>query len=169
VFLGYNYSHLGYYYLDLTSQHIFIFQMFPRHIRFHEQVFLLTNLNRWYSPTTPLLVILLLPTCLILLILYFFYCLTPVASPPHILPTISSIFKQPTSFALMSLYACLSNNHSLDIGFPLPELQFFRSDIAGSLGSTIVSSRFVIASPASRSESPAGLNLVFDLSSYPLQ
>jgi hypothetical protein len=92
-----------------------------------------------------------------------------VACPPHILPTISSIFKQPTSFALMSLYACLSNNHSLDIGFPLSELKFFRSDIAGSLGSTIVSSRFVVASPASRSESPARLNLVFDLSSYPLQ
>jgi len=39
VFLGYSYSHLSYYYLDLTSQRIFFFQMFPRHIRFHKQVF----------------------------------------------------------------------------------------------------------------------------------
>jgi len=66
----------------------------------------------------------------------------------------------------MSLYACLSNDHSPGTGSSSLELQFSRFD---STGSAVGSPRSAIVSPASQSESSIGLSLVVDLSSYPLQ
>ena len=65
----------------------------------------------------------------------------------------------------MSLYACLSNDHSLGTSSSFLELQFSRFDATSSAiglpGSAIVNL-------ASQSESSIGLSLVIDLSSYPL-
>jgi hypothetical protein len=64
---------------------------------------------------------------------------------------------------------CLSNDHSLGTGFPLLELQLSRSATVDSRGSAAISPGFVTDRHTNQSDSPAYLNLVVDLSSYPLQ
>jgi hypothetical protein len=66
----------------------------------------------------------------------------------------------------MSPSTCLSNDHSPGTCSPPLELPFSRFDVVGSV---VGSLGFVAANLASRSESRVELNLVVDLSSYPLQ
>lgn len=85
---------------------------------------------------------------------------------PLILSTILATLRQPISLVFMSLYACLSNDHSPGTSSSSLELQFSKFD---STGSAVGLPGSAIVSPASQSESSIGLSLVVDLSSYPLQ
>jgi len=69
----------------------------------------------------------------------------------------------------MSPSVCLSNGHFPGTGFPLLKLQLSRSATVDSRGSADISLGFVTDKHTNRSDSPAYLNLVVDLSSYPLQ
>jgi len=111
-------------------------------------------------------IISLLTTSLIFLIHHFFpplylyplyhlYCLSFM--PPSGIPS---------SLPFMSSSPYLSNDHSPCTCSPPSKLPFSRFDGVGSVAESL---GFVTASLASQSKSPVGLNLVVDLSSYPLQ
>ena len=96
VFLGYSSSHLGYHYLDLTSQRICI----SRHVCFYEHVFSFNqseqithppNISPHHIPITHL------PNLFNSL---FFHSLTPATFLPPIMFTISTTLRQTNNLSL---------------------------------------------------------------------
>lgn len=97
-----------------------------------------------------------------------FHSPPPTISLPPILPIVFTSFRQTTNPTLISPYACLSNDHSLGRGSPPSELHFSKFDVVGSCGSIDGSPKFATTSLVFWSDSPVGLNLVVDVSSYSL-
>jgi len=69
----------------------------------------------------------------------------------------------------MSSFTCFSNDHSLGTGSPSLGLHFSKSATAETPGSAAVSPGSAATSSMSRFGSLVILNLIVDLSSYPLQ
>ena len=81
----------------------------------------------------------------------------------------STTIQQHLSPALISPSVCFSNDHSSSTSSPPLELYFSRSAIVKTPGLVVVSQGSSLASSTSQSGSSTDLNLIVDLSSYPLQ
>jgi len=181
VFLGYSSSHLGYRCLDLESHRIYV----SRHVRFHETVFPFEKSEQVTSspvpPTPPTYLPSLNPPP-------YFPPTTPQPAPPNnpIMPSAASHQTIPLTIAtttpsslshtaILSPYACLSNDYYTGTGSPSSDAHVLRSAAAEQPGSPAEHPSFASASPSSAVPtspsiaSPAGLQLCVDLSSYPLQ
>ena len=181
VFLGYSSSHLGYRCLDLESHRIYV----SRHVRFHENVFPFEKSEQVTSSLVPPTQHTYLPS------LYPPLCFQPtthLTSPPNNpilpftaphqttpLPIASATLSSLSHTAILSPYACLSNDHCAGIGSPSSDVHVLRSIAVEQSGSATEHPSSAAASPASTvptspsTASPAGLQLCVDLSSYPLQ
>ena len=181
VFLGYSSSHLGYRCLDLESHRIYV----SRHVRFHETIFPFEKSEQVTSslvpPTPPTyLPSLNPPPC--------FLPTTPQLAPPNnpILPSVaphqtipftiaSATPSSPSHTAILSPYACLSNDYCAGTGSPSSDAHVLWSAAAEQPGSAAEHPNSAAAFPVSAvptspsTMSPAGLQLYVDLSSYPLQ
>jgi len=181
VFFGYSSSHLGYRCLDIASHHIYI----SRHVRFHEHVFSFDNSEQIakVSTTTPT------PPATITLPNLLNHPPPPTfTSHPHspqhsALPLQTATRPQPPPIPWPSSHACLSNPY--DAG---SDRQLISSPHGlGALSSPSSASPSLASTPtasvsasspssadshvleaASLSSSPAGLQLMVDLSSYQL-
>jgi len=175
VFLGYSSSHLGYRCLDLESDRIYV----SRHVRFHENVFPFAKSEQVTSspvpPTPPTYLPSFQPTT---------YQtgpnhnpILPSAAPhqPTLLPIDSATPSSPSHTAILSPYACLSNDHCAGTGSPSSDTHVLRSAATEQPSSAADHPSSTAASPVSAVQtspftaSPAGLQLCVDLSSYPLQ
>jgi len=146
MFLGYSSSYLDYRCHDLSSNCIYI----SRHVRFHEQYFPFLESNQVstsdHSMSTSTLTsnIPFLTTFLI-----------PNFSKPRTSPTYPSVLLSPPAF--------VSLNHSTGLGFVIPALSLSDSLI-------IVASLVSLLGPSpplnTSDQSPQGLDLCVDLSSY---
>jgi len=180
VFLGYSSSHLGYRCLDLKSHRIFV----SRHVRFHETIFPFEKSEQVTSSPVPPTPPTYLPS------LNSPPCFPPTTShpaPPNnpILPStaphqtipLTIAFATPSSpshTAILSPYACLSNDYCVGTGSPSSDAHVLQSAAAEQPGSAAEHPSSATASPASAvptspsTVSPPGLQLYVDLSSYPL-
>jgi len=87
--------------------------------------------------------------------------------PPH-LPTDSASPSFPSSLAILSPAACFSNDHYAGTGSPSLDAFAFRS-AAAEQPNFAVNSSVSTTQTSPSTDSPAGLQLCVDLSSYPLQ
>jgi len=174
VFLGYSSSHLGYRCLDLESDRIYV----SRHVHFHENIFPFAKSEQITSSPVPLTPPTYLPS---LNPPRSFQPTTYQTGPNHnpilssaaphqptLLPIDSATPSSPSHTAILSPYACLSNDHCAGTGSPSPDAHVLRSAVIEQPG-------FATASPVSAVQtspptaSPTGLQLCVDLFSYPLQ
>ena len=181
MFLSYSSSHLGYRCLDLESHRIYV----SRHVHFHENVFPFAKSEHVTSspvpPTQPTYLPSLNPP------LYFqpttyqtgpnHNPILPSASPHQTtpLPIAFATPSSPSHTAILSPYACISNDHCAGTGSPSSDAHVLRSTVAEQPDSAAAhpssaAASLVFAVPTNPSTaSSAGLQLCVDLSSYPLQ
>jgi len=161
VFFGYSSSHLGYRCLDIASHRIYI----SRHVRFHEHVFSFDNSEQIakVSTTTPT------PPATVTLPNLLNHPPPPTfTSHPHspqhsALPLQTATRPQPPPIPWPSSHACLSNPY--DAG---SDRQLVSSPHGLGALSSPSSAYSHVLEAASLSSSPAGLQLMVDLSSYQL-
>jgi len=185
VFFGYSSSHLGYRCFDIASHRIYI----SRHVRFHEHVFPFDNFEQIAkvsntTPTQPATVT--LPTLL-------HHPPLPTPNNPSnshhnsALPLQTATLTQPPPLPCPSSHACLSNHYDAGSARQLvssshlnasppglgaisspssasPSLASVTADSASAYSPSFTESPMLAAD--SSSSSPAGLNLMVDLSSY---
>jgi len=143
VFLGYSAFHLGYRCLDLESHRIYV----SRHVRFHENVFPFAKSEQVTSspvpPTPPTYLPSLNPPSSFQPTTYqtgpnHNLILPPTA--PHQttpLPIDSATPSSPSHTAILSPYACLSNDHCAGTGSPSPDAHVLRSATTEQPGSAV--------------------------------
>jgi len=150
VFLRYSFSHLGYRYLDLASQCIYV----SRHVCFHENMFSLAKSKQIAQPTPTTTLPTNLPT---LITSPVFHLAAPPLTPPSGFaapsasqiqplssPSLSATIPLSYSPALMSPSACFSDDHYAGTSSPL-ELHLSKSATIASTDSAISSSSYVVA------------------------
>ena len=171
VFLGYSFSLLGYRCLDLASQRVYI----SRHVCFHENVFSFAK-SEQITQHPPILSHPIQPTHLPTLnpSLNFHPTALPIhhtSSQPKQTthqPTMSATNPMLPNPAPMSPSSCFSNDYFAGTASPLLELHFSRFVTVDNPGSTAGSPNFVVVSSRPQTSSSADLQLIDDLSSYPL-
>jgi hypothetical protein len=190
VFFGYSSSHLDYRCFDIESHRMYI----SCHVRFHEHVFLFDNSEQIARVSAPNPT---QPTATILPNLTHSPLFTSHTAPHH--PSSASALlsppikmPQPPTFPCPSPHACLSNHsaagtccrsvfptlqHDASAGTGMPSGSLSTSPYSASHQATaesasaispVVAASPLLATDSSTTSSP-GLNLVVDLSSYPLQ
>jgi histone deacetylase 1/2 len=169
VFLGYSSSHLVYRCLDLESHRIYV----SRHVCFHENIFPFTKSEQVTSspvpPTPPTYLPSLNPPPSFQPTTYQtgpnHNPILPSAAPHQTtpLPIDSTTPSSPSHTAILSPYACLSNDHCAGTGSPSPDAHVLRSVATEQPGSAADNPGSAAASPASAvptspsTASPAGL------------
>jgi len=179
VFFGYSSSHLGYRCLDITSHRIYI----SRHVRFHEHVFPFDNSEQIakVSTTTPI------PPATITFPVLLNHPPPPTStrhpnSPQHsVLPLQTATRPQPPTILWPSSHACLFNPYDAGLVRQLvssphglgalyspsstsPTMARIPADSVSAYSPSSTDNPVLEA--ASSSSSPAGLQLMVDLSSY---
>jgi len=161
VFVGYSSSHLGYHYLDIISQRIYI----SRHVYFHEQVFSFDKSEYIAQPTSPFPSN---PTHLPSFLIYLLFHSPMLATSYDI---VFSHPQHPTSFAFSLPNACFSNNYTAGTSPTPSNLHRNRYWFLSSptVNSELSGSDASATSSAFRSAFIDGFDLVVDISYYPLQ
>ena len=182
VFFGYSSSHLGYRCFDIESHRMYI----SRHVRFHEHVFLFDKSEQIAHVSTQTHT----PSSITILSnLTHSTLFTTQTTPHHVsastLPSLPTQTSQPPPFPCRSPHASLSHHTVAGTGcssvFPALQHDVFDSNWTSSSSSSTslysashpvsADSASAASPPLAAASSPAsssGLNLVVDLSAYPL-